>query len=235
MNSVTRATSGAAQPVGPEVDAAPAEPPGPAVLVGRFGRVDKLDAARDGAGLWNAMREPALWTYLPYGPFADAAAFSTWLGSRQELQDPYYYSIKDTSGRALGVATLMEIRPKMRVIEVGHICLGTPLQRTPLATEAIYLLARYAFETLRYRRFEWKCHALNAASRRAAERFGFAFEGIFKNHMIVKGRSRDTAWYAMLDSDWPRCRAAFERWLAADNFDGTGRQRRRLEQIRNTL
>ena len=119
----------------------------------------------------------------------------------------------------------------MRVIEIGHIVYGAPLQRTPLGTEAQYLLARYAFETLRYRRYEWKCNALNAPSRRAAARYGFTFEGIFRQHMIVKGRSRDTAWYAMLDSEWPARKRAFEAWLAPDNFDGDGRQKASLAAL----
>jgi RimJ/RimL family protein N-acetyltransferase len=125
----------------------------------------------------------------------------------------------------------MENRPAMRVIEVGHIVYGGPLQRTPLATEAQYLLACYAFETLGYRRYEWKCNALNAPSRRAATRYGFTFEGIFRQHMIVKGRSRDTAWHAMLDSEWPARKRAFETWLAPDNFDAGGRQKTRLAAL----
>jgi RimJ/RimL family protein N-acetyltransferase len=122
----------------------------------------------------------------------------------------------------------MEIRPAMRVIEVGNIVYSPALQRTPLGTEAQYLIARYAIETLGYRRYELKCNALNAASRRAAARFGFTFEGIFRQHMIVKGRSRDTAWFAMLDGEWPARKAAFERWLAPENFDSNGRQKKRL-------
>jgi RimJ/RimL family protein N-acetyltransferase len=129
----------------------------------------------------------------------------------------------------------MEIRPAMRVIEVGHIVYSPALQKTRLGTEAQYLLARYAFETLGYRRYEWKCNALNAPSRRAAERYGFSFEGIFRQHMIVKGRNRDTAWFAMLDSEWPRAKLAFERWLDENNFEATGGQRRALEDIRNSL
>ena len=125
----------------------------------------------------------------------------------------------------------MEIRPAMRVIEIGHITYSPALQRTPLGTEAQYLFARYAFETLGYRRYEWKCNSLNAPSRRAALRFGFKFEGIFRQHMIVKGHSRDTAWYSMLDSEWPARKAAFERWLAPDNFDGAGRQRTSLATL----
>jgi RimJ/RimL family protein N-acetyltransferase len=213
-------------PLGAPVDATPAAFPGPVVLAGRFGRVERLDAPRHGDALWEAVRgHDRIWTYMSYGPFADAAAFSAWLAERAQLTDPYYYAVLDVDGRALGVAALMEIRPAMRVIEVGHIVYGAPLQRTPLATEAQYLLARYAFETLGYRRFEWKCYALNAASQRAAIRYGFIFEGTFRQHMIVKGRSRDTAWLAILDCEWPARKRAFEAWLAPDNFDAEGRQK----------
>ena len=132
---------------------------------------------------------------------------------------------------AVGLASLMEIRPAQRVIEVGQIIYSPALQRTPLGTEAQYLLMRYAFETLGYRRYEWKCNALNAPSRRAALRYGFAFEGIFRQHMIVKGRNRDTAWYSILDSEWPARKAAFERWLAPKNFDNKGRQKASLAKI----
>lgn len=219
-------------PVGPVASEAPAPRPGPVVLEGRFGRVEKLDE-RHAAALWDAVNgDDTLWTYLGYGPFPGAAAFAAWVAGRVKLDDPYSYAIVDgASRRAVGIATLMEIRPAMRVIEVGHIVYGTPLQRTPLATEAQYLLAHYAFETLGYRRYEWKCNALNAPSRAAAMRFGFAFEGIFRQHMIVKGRSRDTAWYSMLDSEWPTRKAAFERWLAPDNFAADGSQRTRLSVL----
>jgi RimJ/RimL family protein N-acetyltransferase len=223
--------SSQAQPLGPTIDLGPAPRPQPVVLEGRFGRVEKLDFSRHGADLWRAMNgRDELWTYSSQGPFRDGAAFSTWLAGRAELADPYYYAVVG-GGQALGVVTLMEIRPAMRVIEVGHIVLSPALQRTPLATEAQYLLARYVFETLGYRRYEWKCHALNAASRRAALRFGFAFEGVFRQHLIVKGRSRDTAWFSMLDSEWPSRRAAFEGWLASENFDAVGRQRRSLASL----
>lgn len=214
------------QPVGPAVDLSPAQRPGPVALEGRFGRIEKLDPGRHADPLWQAVTgHDVLWTYMSYGPFAGPAAFSDWLAQRARLDDPYSYAVLDADGRCAGIATLMEIRPAMRVIEVGHIVYSPALQRTALATETQYLLARYAFETLGYRRYEWKCNALNAASRRAALRFGFVFEGIFRQHMIVKGRSRDTAWYAMLDSEWPRRKRAFERWLAPDNFDAAGRQR----------
>jgi RimJ/RimL family protein N-acetyltransferase len=134
----------------------------------------------------------------------------------------------EPGGRAVGILSLMEIRPEMRVIEVGNIVYSPALQRTPLSTEAQYLIARYAIETLGYRRFEWKCNDLNAPSKRAAERFGFIYEGLFRQHMIVKGRNRDTAWYSMLDSEWPARKAAFEKWLAPDNFDKDGRQKTSL-------
>lgn len=197
--------------------------------------VERLDPPRHGASLWNAVRgHDDVWTYMAYGPFADESAFSDWLASRIELADPYYYAIVEPAGRAVGLATLMSIRPDMRVVEVGNILLGPPLQRTALATEAQYLLARYAFETLGYRRYEWKCDALNGRSRRAALRFGFSFEGIFRDHMIIKGRSRDTAWFAMLETQWPDRKIAFERWLAPENFDRNGAQKKRLGEFEST-
>jgi RimJ/RimL family protein N-acetyltransferase len=218
------------QPIGLPVDATPARRPDAVVLEGRYGRVEKLDPASHGAHLWEAIRDHTpLWTYMSYGPFAGPSEFSTWLDERAKLQDPYsYVAIERASGRAIGIATLMEIRPAMRVVEVGHIVYAPALQRTPLATEVQYLLARYIFETLGYRRYEWKCNALNAASRKAALRFGFAFEGVFRAHMISKGRNRDTAWYAMLEDEWPARKRAFEQWLDPANFDPEGRQRTSL-------
>jgi RimJ/RimL family protein N-acetyltransferase len=217
-------------PVGAPVDATPAQRPGPVTLEGRFGRVEKLDAERHGRDLWNAVcGHDHIWTYMSaYGPFADERAFTAWLAGRERLDDPYSYAIVDTEGRALGIATLMEIAPAMRRIEVGHIVYAPALQRTPLGTETQYLLARHVFGTLRYRRYEWKCNALNAASRRAALRYGFVFEGVLRDHMIAKGRNRDTAYFSMLDSEWPTRRAEFKRWLAPDNFDPAGRQRTAL-------
>lgn len=203
--------------------------PGPVVLDGRYGRVEKLDPARHGVALWDAVKDaPTLWEYMPYGPFDGEDPFLAWLAGRVERDDPYLYAVVEPSGRALGVAALMRITPDMGVIEVGHIVYAPALQRTRLGTEAQYLLARYAFETLGYRRYEWKCNALNAASRRAAERYGFSFEGIFRQHMVVKGRNRDTAWYSIVDSEWPARRTAFERWLAPANFDAAGRQQASL-------
>jgi RimJ/RimL family protein N-acetyltransferase len=213
-------------PVGPPVDATPAQRPGPVTLVGRYGRIERLSPQHSG-DLWTAVEgHDQIWTYMSaYGPFKDLAAFTDWVAARIKLDDPYSYAILEPSGRAVGIATLMEIRPAMRVCEVGHIVYSPALQRTPLGTEAQYLLARHVFETLVYRRYEWKCNALNAASRRAALRYGFTFEGVLRQHMIAKGRNRDTAFFSMLDSEWPARKAAFERWLAPENFDSKGRQR----------
>jgi RimJ/RimL family protein N-acetyltransferase len=223
------------QPIGHAVDARPAERPAAVTLAGRCGAVERLQPSRHRAGLWDAVRDhDKLWTYMAYGPFADEAAFSDWLDTREASGDPYYYAIVDPANRAVGLATLMSIRPDMRVVEVGNILLSPPLQRTALATEAQYLLARYAFEALRYRRYEWKCDALNAASRRAALRFGFTFEGIFRDHMIIKGRSRDTAWFAMLETEWPARKAAFEQWLAPENFNPDGTQKKKLGEFHSS-
>jgi RimJ/RimL family protein N-acetyltransferase len=208
------------------VDSTPAGVPQPVTLSGRFGTVERLDAARHGADFWRAIAgHDALWAYLPDGPYADEAGFAHWLKAREQDAKRYCYAAVDRNGRTVGVMSLMEFRPAMRVIEIGYIVYSPLLQRTPLATEAQYLLARYAFETLGYRRYEWKCDALNAPSRRAALRYGFRYEGIFRQHMIVKGRNRDTAWFSMLDSEWPARKAAFERWLAPENFDSAGRQK----------
>jgi len=221
---------GSGLPVGLPVDPRPAQKPGAVVLEGRYGRVEKLDA-RHGAALWDAVRgteNNGLWAYMNYGPFSGESAFAAWLAERPKLEDPYSYAVIDTNGQAVGIATLMEIRPAMRVIEVGHIVYTPRLQRTPLGTEAQYLLAKYVFEALGYRRYEWKCNALNAPSRRAALRYGFTFEGIFRQHLISKGRNRDTAWFSMLDGEWPARKAALERWLAPGNFDKDGRQKQSL-------
>jgi RimJ/RimL family protein N-acetyltransferase len=226
-----RSCDAAEAPIGPPVDTRPAQRPGPVTLEGGYGRVERLRPDHD-AALWKAVEgHDDIWAYMSYGPFPDFAAFSAWLAGRVQLDDPYSYAVVTRSGEALGIATLMEIRPATRVCEVGNILYGPTLQRTPLATEAQYLLARYVFETLGYRRYEWKCNALNAPSCRAALRFGFTFEGIFRQHMIVKGRNRDTAWYSMLDSEWPARKDAFERWLAPDNFDSEGRQRTSLSVV----
>jgi len=221
------------QPVGPPVDTTPARPPEPVTLSGRFGSVARLDPARDAADLLRAFKGyDYIWTYISrHGPFSDEATFAAWLGERATLNDPYAFTVRDPDGRARGLLALLEIRPAMRVIEVGFIVYSPALQRTALATETQYLLARYVFETLGYRRYEWKCDALNAPSRRAALRFGFVFEGIFRQHMITKGRSRDTAYFSMLDREWPVRKLNFERWLAPENFDAEGRQKQSLATL----
>ena len=221
------------QPVGlPVAKTTPAPRPGPVTLKGRYGRLEKLALAH-ATDLWSAFAgHDHVWTYIARdGPFADAAAFSSFLGERAASEDPYAYAIIDTADRAVGYVTLLRIVPDMRVIEVGHVLYSPALQRTPLGTETQYLLARYVFETLGYRRYEWKCDALNAASRRAALRYGFVYEGTFRQYMIAKGRNRDNAWYSMLDGEWPERKRNFERWLAPENFDSEGLQRTSLAAL----
>jgi len=220
------------QPIGAPVDDRPAQRPGPVTLVGRYGRVEKLAQAH-APSLWDAAKgHDAIWTYMSqYGPFAAAQEFADWVQQRAALNDPYSYAIVDNANRALGIATLMDIVPDMRVIEVGHIVYSPALQQTQLGTEVQYLLARYVFETLGYRRYEWKCNSHNAASRRAALRYGFVFEGILRQHKIAKGRNRDTAYYAMLDSEWPARKLNFERWLSPQNFTADGKQKLSLSKL----
>jgi RimJ/RimL family protein N-acetyltransferase len=215
------------QPVGlPVDDPTPAPRPGPVTLKGRYGRLEKLTPAHT-MDLWAAFAgHDEVWTYIGAdGPFATAAEFVPCVERRAAADDPYAYAIIDPSDRAVGYVTLMRIEPEMRVIEVGHVLYSPALQRTPLGTETQYLLARYVFETLGYRRYEWKCDALNAPSRRAALRYGFVYEGTFRQNMIAKGRNRDNAWFSMLDSEWPVRKLNFERWLAPENFDNEGRQK----------
>jgi RimJ/RimL family protein N-acetyltransferase len=214
------------QPIGLPVDTAPAQRPGPVTLQGRYGRLEKLNE-RHFPDLWKALAgHDQIWTYISTdGPFATQSEFFTFLEKRADALDPYAYAIIDPSNRALGYLTLLRIEPEMRVIEVGHVIYSPALQRTQLGTETQYLLARYAFEALGYRRYEWKCNSLNAASRRAALRYGFVYEGTFRQHLIAKGRNRDNSWFSMLDSEWPARKHNFERWLAPDNFDPDGRQK----------
>ena len=220
------------QPVGLPVDCTPAKRPGLVTLEGRYGRLEKLGAGHT-SDLWHAFEGyDQVWTYISTdGPFKTRDDFAAFLVMRAATSDPYAYAIVEPDGRAVGYFTLMEIRPDARVIEVGHVLYSPQLQRTRLGTEAQYLLARYAFETLGYRRYEWKCNALNAASRRAALRFGFTYEGTFRQHLIAKGRNRDNAWFSMLDGEWPARKLAFENWLAPENFDSNGKQRVSLSAL----
>jgi RimJ/RimL family protein N-acetyltransferase len=219
-------------PLGPQVNTAPARRPLRVALQGTIVRLVPLDPAAHAAALWEgagASEHDHLWDYLFAGPFPDRAAFDVDLAKKAASEDPLFLSIIDCKSlRAVGYASYMRIEPVHKVIEVGSILYTPALQHTTGATEAMYLMARHVFEDLGYRRYEWKCNAFNQASRRAALRLGFTFEGIFRQHMIVKGRSRDTAWFSMLDSEWPARKAAFERWLAPSNFDEAGRQREPL-------
>ena len=226
------------RPVGPSVVGwTERSRPVRAPIEGRYTRLEPLDAAKHGPSIWREVAgHDVVWTYLGYGPFPDEATFLDWLKGRAELVDPLYYAVVDVkTGEALGVITLMEQRPAVGVIEVGHIFFSPALQRTPIATEAIALAGRHVFDDLGYRRFEWKCDALNAPSRAAALRYGFQFEGVFRQHLIVKGRNRDTAWFGMTDGDWPKVKAAFDTWLEPQNFDADGGQIRRLADIRAAL
>jgi RimJ/RimL family protein N-acetyltransferase len=202
-------------------------------LAGALVRLEPVDPARHVADLFAAAGDPAIWTYLPTGPYLDEAPFAALLASYAASDDPLFFTIVDLrDGRPAGIASYLRVTPEHGVIEIGHIWFGQSLQRTRPATEAIFLLARHVFDDLGYRRLEWKCNARNEASRRAADRFGFTFEGVFRQHMVIKDQNRDTAWYSMLDREWPEIRAGFEGWLAPANFDGEGSQRQRLSAFR---
>jgi RimJ/RimL family protein N-acetyltransferase len=211
------------------INASPAPRPQRIPLPGARVTLVPLDAALHADALAEGACGPGselLWTYLFEGPFHDAAQFRAHIETKAASQDTFFFAIVDNENqRATGYASLMRIDPAHRCIEVGSILYTPKLQRTPAATEAMFLLARYIFEDLGYRRYEWKCNSLNQPSRRAALRLGFTFEGVFRQHMIVKGQNRDTAWFSMLDHEWPARKAAFERWLAPLNFDENGVQR----------
>ncbi len=196
---------------------------------GRFCRLERIDIESHAADLYDANTDPSSWTYLFYGPFTDFPSYRNWLADMAGLDDPYFYAIVDNATqKATGVAAYMRIDPPNGVIEVGHLNFSPVLQRTAAATEAMYLMMRRAFDELGYRRYEWKCDSLNGPSRHAAERLGFRYEGEFRQAVIYKHRSRDTSWYSIIDSEWPARKRAFEDWLAPDNFDAAGRQRRPL-------
>ena len=180
----------------------------------------------------NGGKKGRAWTYLPYGPYSEPAVFKADIAVKAQLNDALFFAILDNStGEAVGHQAFHRIEPKHRVIEIGHVMYTPCMQRTIGATEAQYLFAAYVFDALGYRRYEWRCDDLNAASKRAAARFGFTFEGVFRQHMIIKGRNRDTAWFSMLDSEWPARRAAFERWLDPANFDAAGHQKVSLTSL----
>ena len=223
-------------PIGPELAGwRPPPRPARAVMEGRFCRIEPLDVGRHARQLHEANSLDTggrLWTYLFSGPFAGFEDYRAWLEPRQASEDPLHFAFVDkgTAG-AVGTGAYLRIDPANGVMEVGHLAYSPLMQRTPLATEAMYLMMRNAFE-LGYRRYEWKCDSLNAASRRAAERLGFTFEGIFRQAVVYKGRSRDTAWYSIIDREWPSLDAAFRAWLDPSNFDPDGRQRHSLAELR---
>jgi RimJ/RimL family protein N-acetyltransferase len=215
----------------------PALAPQRVILHGRLVDIVPLDAAAHARALYRATHGDGredLWRYLSTGPFASREEFDDFLRHAAAQHDPLFFAIVEkNTNEAVGLASYLRITPAHRVIEVGHLLFGPALQKTAAATEAMYLMAKHAFEKLGYRRYEWKCNALNAASRDAALRLGFTFEGIFRQHMIVKGRNRDTAWFSMLDSEWPSRKAAFEKWLDPSNFDRSGQQVRSLASLRS--
>ena len=220
------------QPVGfPVPGWRPARLPGRGPLEGRLCRLEPLDPERHADSLYKANgvdAEGRNWTYLPYGPFDTFDGYRAWMDETCRGRDPFFYAVVDpATGGATGLASYLRIDPANGSIEVGHINYSPLLQRTPAATEGMYLMMKHAFD-LGYRRYEWKCNALNAASRAAAERLGFSFEGVFRQAAVVKGRNRDTAWYSVIDGEWPALREAFRRWLDPSNFDAQGRQRTRL-------
>lgn len=228
------------QPIGPSLDAWTARPRPPrSTMSGRYCRLEPVDVERHAGDLFEAYREAPDardWTYLTHERPQTIAAFREYLAKLAASEDPLHFTIVDTNaGKAVGTASFMRIEPSHGVIEVGSINFAQRMKQTRLATESIYLMMRRAFDELGYRRYEWKCDSLNAPSRAAALRYGFTFEGLFRKAIVYKGRSRDTAWYSIVDEEWPRVRAAFEAWLAPENFDASGRQKRSLAAIREAL
>ena len=199
---------------------------------GRFARLERLDADAHAALLYRAFAgHDAVWDYMPYGPFSSASQYHRWVRDQAEQSDPRFYAIKNLlTGNWEGVASYLRITPASGSIEVGHINFSPALQQTPAATEAMYLMMSWTFEA-GYRRYEWKCNALNAGSRRAAQRLGFSYEGVFRQAAVVKGRNRDTAWFAAIDSDWPALKEAYGAWLSPANFDSSGKQRESLADM----
>ena len=226
------------QPVGPVVPGWNPPPfPDREVMAGRHCRLEPLDPARHARALFEANAADAderSWAYLPYGPFESFESYRAWLDPFARGKDPLFFTILNNSGVPVGLAAYLRIDPAAGTIEVGHLKFSSAMQRTPIATEAMFLMMQRAFE-LGYRRYEWKCHSMNVPSRAAAQRLGFSFEGIFRQATVVKGRSRDTAWYSVIDGEWPRLRAAFQQWLSPDNFDAQGKQRVSLSDLTRPL
>ena len=214
----------------------PAQSPSAQALQGHYVRLELLSPTRHGDDLWLALQgpeaDPQMWQFMAYGPFVSRDDFEQWLSSNAASRDPLFYAVVDrASGKALGLLSYLSVVPQHGSIEIGHVCFGHALQRSVQATETIYLLARYAFE-LGNRRLEWKCDNANLRSKRAAARFGFSYEGLFRQHQVRKGRNSDTAWFSLLDHEWPTRQRGFEQWLTAENFDAQGQQRQSLTALR---
>ena len=221
------------QPVGEALpEWQPVEPPTISYIEGKYCRLERLDAHRHAESLYQAFQQSEderNWTYLPYGPFTSLQDYRDFLVGMANKSDPYQFAVIDSAtGNAVGTVALMRIDVTNGVIEVGHLVYSPFMQRTAMSTEVMSLLLEYVFFTLGYRRLEWKCDSLNAPSRAAAVRFGFTFEGIFRQMLVTQGRNRDTAWYALLDSEYSRLRVGYQAWLAPDNFDAAGMQMQRL-------
>jgi RimJ/RimL family protein N-acetyltransferase len=224
------------RPLGAQLEWEPAARPGRTPLRGEHVVIRPVMAVADAVELYAESHpprgDPELWMYLPTGPYPDVDAFKEDLLVMERSEDPLFFTLIPLPGQhPAGVASYLRITPEHGVIEIGHIWFGASLRRTTAAAETIYLLAAHAFDELGYRRLEWKCNALNEASRRAAQRFGFRFEGVFRSHMVVKGHNRDTAWYAITLDEWPTVRAGFQAWLAPENHDEAGRQGRPLSEL----
>ena len=227
------------QPIGFSVpDWKPAARPVHKLLTGRFCRLEPLNTARHAADLYAANTldaEGRNWAYLPYGPFDSLSSYSNWVDQFSATSDPLFFAIvSHATGKAVGVASFLRIDPANGSIEVGHLNFSSLMQRTPIATEAMHLMMKEAF-ALGYRRYEWKCNALNLPSRQAAQRLGLSFEGIFRQAAVVKGHNRDTAWYAAIDKEWPALNEAFQNWLSPENFDDAGEQRIALSKLTESI
>ena len=223
------------QPIGfPTEEWSGCEHPRGAVMKGQLCQLEPIDAERHCADLFAAFcldQDARNWTYLPYGPFATEAELRHWIETSCVGDDPCFFSVIDLqAGKAVGIASYLRIEPAMGVIEVGHIHFSPLMQGKPISTEAMYLMMRQVFDELGYRRYEWKCDALNQPSCEAAQRLGFLFEGIFRQAIMYKQRNRDTAWYSILDREWFTAKAVFEAWLGENNFDDNGQQRSSLSQ-----
>lgn len=224
--------------LGPRLNWTPVPRPERVTLHGRYVSLEPLDAEQHADALFEAAQgegaDPLLWKYLGYGPFRDADDYRAWVENASVSPDPMFHAVIPTGGEASGQTSYLRIEPAHGVIEIGHIWFGGRLQRSRATTEAIFLLASHAFDDLGYRRLEWKCNARNERSMAAAERFGFTYEGTFRNAVVARDRNRDTAWFSIIDSEWPAIRAGFQAWLDPGNFDEAGQQRRSLQECRRT-